>query len=213
MSIRRKLGLLVALALLAAGGPARAMQFKLIAGPDDQTTLVARGMILPGDFSQLIGFLDTLAKAQRMALLVVDSPGGLVHEAGKMAVTIHNIGLPVAVARGGICASACTLLFAAAPRRLVGEGARIGVHRASLYGTENRDSRYATDGIAVHFENYGVPESIIEKVRATPPDGIAWLNEADLLAMHATIYGLRDGARFAAETGRSSGQYPVANRR
>ncbi len=196
MPIRRLPGLLVAAALLAAA-PARAMQFKLLEGPDDRTTLLARGMIMPGDFSQLIGFVDTMPKARRMALLVVDSPGGLVHEAGKMAVTIRNMGLPVAVARGGVCASACALLFAAAPRRLVGEGARIGVHRASLFGSENRDSRYATDGIAVHFENYGVPGSIIEKMRATPPDGIAWLDAADLEALHAIVYGPGADARRA----------------
>ena len=186
MPASRALGLLVTFALMAAA-PARAMQFKLIDGPDDQTTLVARGMIVPGDFSQLIGFLDTVPKVRRMALIVVDSPGGVVHEAGKMAVTIHNMGMPVAVAHGGLCASACTLLFAAAPRRLVGEGARIGVHRASYFGTENRDSRDATNGMVVHFENYGVPQSIIDKIRATPPNGIAWLNDADLRAMGATL--------------------------
>ncbi len=177
----------VALALLAA--PAQAMQFKLLDGPDGRTLLVARGMIVPGDFSALLGFVDTVPKAQRLALLVVDSPGGVVHEAGKMAVTIHNMGMPVAVAKGGICASACTLLFAASPQRLVGEGSRIGVHRASFFGGENKESRYATDSMAVHFENYGVPESIIAKVRATPPDGIAWLDTDDLQAMHATLYG------------------------
>jgi hypothetical protein len=186
-------------ALLAA--PAQAMQFKLLDTPDGRTTLVARGIIVPGDFTRLIGFVDTVPKAQRLALLVVDSPGGVVQEAGKMAVTIHNMGMPVAVAKRGLCASACVLLFAASPRRLVGFGARVGVHRASFFGGENKESKYATDSMAVHFENYGVPESIIAKVRATPPDGIAWLSDSDLRAMQATIYGAGDEAREARAEG------------
>lgn len=198
MAARWSLAVALALAFAAPfAAPARAMQFKLLDTPDGRTTLVARGVIVPGDFIRLIGFVDTVAKAQQMALLVVDSPGGVVHEAGKMAVTIHNMGMPVAVAKGGLCASACVMLFAASPRRLVGDGARVGVHRASFFGTENKESKYATDSMAVHFENYGVPGSIIAKVRATPPNGIAWLDEADLLAMHATIYGSRDERRLA----------------
>jgi hypothetical protein len=191
MAAAWSLVMVLAFATLFAA-PAQAMQFKLIDTPDGRSLLVASGVIVPGDFTKLIGFVDTVPKAQRLALLVVDSPGGVVQEAGKMAVTIHNMGMPVAVAKRGLCASACVMLFAASPRRLVGYGARVGVHRASFYGGENKESHYATDSMAVHFENYGVPASIIAKVRATPPDGIAWLSDDDLLAMKATFYGPGD---------------------
>jgi hypothetical protein len=192
-------GLLATLSAAAlAPGRADAMTFSLDSQADGRTVLSASGPILPGDFGQLIRFLDTMDKVKRMARLVIDSPGGFVNEAEKMAVTIHNIGLPVAVPEGATCASACVLLLAAAPQRSAGEGARIGVHRASFFGQENRATLGATDGMVIHYEIYGVPRPIVEKMRATPPGGVTWLTEEDLAKMRIAAYHSEDTAEAAA---------------
>lgn len=166
-----------------ASRPAAALDYNQIDEPDGRITLEARGIIMPGDFHRLLKFLDTMAKVQRMKMLLIDSPGGFVNEAEKMAVTINNIGLPVAVPGGATCASACVLLLAAAPHRQAGEGARIGVHRASSLGKETRGSLGATDGMTIHFEAYGMPRPLIEKMRATPPGTMTWLTPEDLALM------------------------------
>ncbi len=173
---------------LSAVRPAAALNYELVEQPDGSTMLKARGVIGPGDFHTFVVFLNTMVKVQRMKLLLIDSPGGFVNEAEKMAVTIHNVGLPVAVAANGTCVSACVLLFAAAPRRHAGEGAKIGVHRASLFGKEDRGSLGATDGMTIHYEAYGMPKKVIDKMRGTAPGGVTWLTAEDLAAMQVTPY-------------------------
>ncbi len=180
----------VVLALCLSGlpVPAAAMNFAQIDMPGGQAMLEATGPILPGDFQRLLSYVDTLEKVRHLAGLVVNSPGGVVTEAEKMAGTVHDIGLPVAVASRSRCASACVLIFTAAPRRAVAQDARIGVHRASFAGAESGLSRDATDGMVLECESFGMPRAVVDKMRATPPGGITWLTPADLAAMHVAVY-------------------------
>jgi hypothetical protein len=181
--------LLGLLALLAAGAsPAGAMTFKLQELPDGRAALTARGPILSGDAQRMFEYVKTLDKIRHIAVVVVDSPGGVVDEAEQMALLIHNVGLPVAVGGDATCGSACVLLFAAAPRRAAAAGAMIGVHRASLGGSETKSTLDATDGMVANCEFYGVPAAIIAKIRNTPPGGVTWLTHEDLALMHVEIY-------------------------
>ena len=184
----RRLGLWLALAAGLGTSPAGAMDFKLVEQPNGHTTLQGRGPILPGDSRRFTGFVNTLEKIRRMDMLVFDSPGGFVDEAERMAYTIHNIGLPVTIGKGSFCVSACVLLFAAAQRRAAASGAMIGVHRASLGGSETKSTLDATDGMVANCEFYGVPAAIIAKMRNTPPGGVTWLTHEDLALMHVEIY-------------------------
>ena len=177
---------------LAVGLPrARAMQFSPVELADGRRAIEASGQVVVGDFHRLLAFCDTVDKAGRLAGLIVDSPGGNVLEAEKMAGTIRDMGLPVAVAGGGRCASACFLLFAASPSRLAGPGARIGVHRASLAGEETAGSLGATDGMAVQIAHFGVPAEIVAKMTRTAPGGVTWLTAADMAAMHVAVGSAR----------------------
>jgi len=185
---RVRLGVVLALVAGLAVAPARAMEFKLVQLPNGHTSLQGSGAIVPGDFHRLLGYVDTMEKIHQMDMLVFDSPGGFVNEAERMAYTIHNVGLPVTIGKGNFCVSACVLLFAAAPNRTAAAGALIGVHRAAtLKGQENKATLGATDGMTVHYELYGVPVSIIAKMRDTPPGGITWLTREDLSLMRVAI--------------------------
>ncbi len=166
---------------------AQAMQFTLREVPGNRTVIDATGPVVPGDFHRLLAFCDTIDKAERLAGLIVDSPGGSVLEAEKMAGAIRDMQLSVAVAAHGKCASACFLMFAAAPYRLAGAGARIGVHRASLAGEETAGSMGATDGMAVQIAHFGVPPAIVAKMTQTGPGGVTWLTPADMASMHVVV--------------------------
>ncbi len=178
------------------------MQFTLLEISDNRTIIDARGPVVQGDFHRLLEFCDTIDKAGRLAGIIVDSPGGNVLEAEKMSGTIRDMRLSVAVAAGGRCASACFLMFAAAPYRIAGEGARIGVHRASLAGEETAGSLGATDGMAVEIEHYGVPPAIVAKMKQTAPGGVTWLTASDMASMHVVISQPSTAAAQPAVRGR-----------
>jgi hypothetical protein len=198
--------LILLLAVLAApllvSRAAAAMSFTEVPLPEGRVLLRAKGLFLFGDDRTFIRHVDTLDKIRRLAVLEIDSPGGFIDVAERIAVTVHNVGIPVAVPARGLCASACVIVLAAAPQRSAGTGARIGVHRASMIQRdlklhENGRSAGYTDSMALHFEIYGVPRSIIEKMNATAADTLAWLDRRDLAAMHVGAYWAPD-AKVAA---------------
>jgi hypothetical protein len=202
--LRRLVLSLAALAIpLMASRAAAAMEFHLVPLVNGSTLLRAHGPILFGDDRQFIRYIDTIEKIRHLAVFEIDSPGGFIDVAERIAVTVHNVGIPVAVPSRGICASACAIIFAAAPHRAAAAGARIGVHRASMFDHnlklhETVRTAGYNDSMALHFEIYGVPGSIIDKMNATAASGVAWLDRKDLAAMHVTSYWAPD-ARVAAQ--------------
>ena len=175
----RTLALAVLLALPFA---AEAMLFDVAAGPF-ATEILATGPIEAGDLSRLRQLVDRLPATVPIAGLRISSPGGSVSEAEALAGAIRAAKLPVTVASDGVCASACFLIFAAAPDRRVGLAARVGVHGASIRGRESPAAMAITTDVARRAGAYGVPPEIIGKLVLTDPTQITWLTASDLLAM------------------------------
>jgi len=71
-----------------------------------------------------------------------------VEEALKFADFMGRGRIRVLVPNGSTCASACFFMFAAAPYRMVGQTARIGVHSVSIGGQEDAATLATT--AAVH---------------------------------------------------------------
>ena len=162
------------------------MQFTLLELPNHRTAIAARGVVVPGDFHRLLAFCDSIDNVRRIAGLVIDSPGGSVLEAEKIAGAVRDMALTVAVPDAATCASACFLIFAASPDRIAAPDAHIGVHRASLAGHETPGSLAATDGMQVAIQHWGVPASVVTKMTGTAAGGVTWLSKSDLAAMHVT---------------------------
>ena len=174
------------IAVLLAAHPAAAMQFTLLELPGNHPAIAARGVVVPGDFHRLLDFCNSLDNVRRIAGLVLDSPGGSVLEAEKIAGAVRDMKLTVAVPDGATCASACFLIFAASPDRIAAPDAHIGVHRASLAGHETEGSLAATDGMQVAIQHWGVPAAVVTKMTETAAGGVTWLTPSDLAAMHVT---------------------------
>jgi hypothetical protein len=136
---------------------------------------------------RLTAYVQSLSpndRGDRVVGFVVDSPGGDLNEAAKIADFIHRLGLSVAVPNGSECASACFLLFAAAPRRFAGPDAHIGVHRVSHgVGQDDLIDKGWTTVSGEVLAQYGVPPAIIGKMVQTAPDSIEWLTPTDLASM------------------------------
>lgn len=176
---------------LACGGaapPAAALEFsRLGKGPD--VLVLFEGTIERGDNDRFGEFLASLAPDEKVVGIVLNSPGGSLNETEPLMFRVGRARWPALVPSGAVCASACTLLFAAAGRRLAGTAARIGVHNARLVG----EAPYAGAAEAANAElvKLGVllviPAPIIDKMAATPASSIAWLTPADLRLWGVTV--------------------------
>jgi hypothetical protein len=83
------------------------------------------------------------------------------------------------------CASICFLLFAAGASKQACESAKIGVHRPVDVATRQESSDpIFLQTIMDYTDRYGVPRPIQERLSATPPKEMYWLNDVDLASMN-----------------------------
>ncbi|WP_241482256.1 COG3904 family protein [Leisingera sp. ANG-Vp] len=105
---------------------AREALYTLTVSPDGQI-LVFEGEVTFGLTKRLTRILAESPGLQQFALT---SPGGLIAEARGAAKLIRQHGLETEAA--GLCASACTLIFAAGTRRRLGPDGALGFHSYAL---------------------------------------------------------------------------------
>jgi len=177
--------LFVALGLASRQGIASAMEItEMLSSKGSPLILSLRGEIVAGDFNQFAAELVAVRSRQGLPLLALDSPGGNIVEANKMANLIRRLGLGVVVVNGEECASACFLLFAASLHRIAALGAKIGVHSASLSGEENLLTLDVTALMARDAAALGVPPSVLGRMITTVPSDMAWLTDDELRQMN-----------------------------
>jgi len=146
------------------------------------TVITIAGMIIPGDaetFDQLTSADDT------KYMVKLDTEGGSILEAQKMAHRIHQLGPTVitSISDGKVCESGCVLLFFATDRRFAHSSAVVGLHRAwrPRNGGGYDD---APDGVAMMAKELardGVSEATIKHMEETPGASMFYL-EGDALA-------------------------------
>jgi hypothetical protein len=169
---------------------ASAAQFSYTLQPDGTAASYLNGQIVAGDSDAFASMLSTLSEqGHRVIGSVLDSPGGLVGEAAKIARIVSTNGIDVAVPAGAQCVSACFLIFAQGRQKHVSENARIGVHGASVGGVETTDSQATTLIMARAASELHVPQSVVAKIVTTPPSEIAWLTTDELQAMGGVMTG------------------------
>ncbi|MBV8094802.1 MAG: hypothetical protein JO110_16565, partial [Acetobacteraceae bacterium] len=146
---------------------------------------------------RLWSFVRGLSSTDRIIAIALNSPGGSIVEAAKLARVIRREGVPVIVPSGGGCASACFLMFAAAQKKVAAADAVIGVHSASLLGHENLLTMGFTTAMARSAAEYGVPAAIIGRMVQTPPGTLARLTHQELASMGVIILPASAEARSA----------------
>jgi hypothetical protein len=171
---------------------------------DGNQVLRLEGTIEVGDLAKLNAALQ---RATTPVTLSLDSFGGNVTEVDRMATLIRAANVNVRVENGDICASACFLLFAAGSSRFAGKNSFIGVHSASVSGSENTSTLAMTTLIARVAADLGVPSSIIGKLVTTAPGEITWLDAADLESMNVDV---APPGLAVAETAEFRGYYTCA---
>ena len=187
--MRQFVSLAVIVASLIASA-SQTMQFKRVPIDGFGDIYTAIGPIIPGDTDRLRAAVLQAPDPGAFRGLSVDTPGGNLAEAEKLAGLISATNAGVVVLGNSQCASACFLVFAAAKTRLIGKEALIGVHSASINGQEDTDSLAITTAFARDLGQYGVPPAIVGKLVETTPNRIEWLTPEDLALL---------GVRYMAE--------------
>jgi len=150
----------------------------------DALVMNFEGRIVEGDMNRMVAFVKGLNKRYGKfpkSLVVLNSPGGSVIEASQIAELISKSQQAVLVINS--CASACFLMFAASPTKMIAPGAFIGVHSASIDDGETTLSQAVSVIMARDLRRYGVPANVIGQLITTNPDDMYQLSATDLQAM------------------------------
>ena len=184
-----------------------ALQYKRLALEEPSVLILARGPIVSGDLQRPGDFIGNMASTDRIIGFAVDSPGGNVVEASRLAGFVRKFDWSVLVGKGSECASACFLIFAAAAHRFVAPDALIGVHSVSESGEETVGSMAFTTAMAREAASFDVPPAIIGKLVETPPERATWLTPSDLASMGVITLDTAESSGTAPSTTAPPTQY------
>jgi hypothetical protein len=181
-------------ALLGAPRMASAMTFeRLDDGPlcRGGPCVLATGEIEKGAADDFRAFVKT-NRVRRGAVVVFNSPGGVVLESLKLGRAIRDAGLYTSVGRfeegvfttGAECVSACAYAFlGGVQRRVVGDG-RVGVHQFAAAGASQgltaADAQTLMGLIAIYLDRMVGKTTVLTIAASTPPTGTRWLSAPEL---------------------------------
>lgn len=155
--MRAVVAVFLAAVLAVAAFPAAAMTFKLGTTKDGLRVVVASGDIGRGDARRLVRALEQAGRDRHgVKRLYLDSPGGVVVEAMKMAEVMDEVGVATIVRKGALCASACaSVLFVSGKYRTVEAGGMLAIH--SCYdAVSGRAASECNAAISAHADAAGV---------------------------------------------------------
>jgi hypothetical protein len=157
--------------------------------------ILAAGNIVFGD----AGRLKSIASSAEVwphghRVLLLDSPGGMVHEALQMSRVIRDAALHTVVPKGAVCASACgAVLFVAGRYRTIEEGGTLGMHTCYAADTM-KPVPECNEDIAMHAVENGVAHGSVKAfMEYTPPEEMIFFSREN-----AECWGI---TRYLGETG------------
>ncbi|MDE4303216.1 hypothetical protein PXK30_08145 [Phaeobacter gallaeciensis] len=129
---------------------------------DDGRTLIFTGEITHGLTRRIAATLDAAPEVRSLHLT---GPGGLIYEARGVAKLIRTRGLDTKAA--DLCASACTVIFAAGQERLLAPKGQLGFHGYALMfegGLPQLDLKKEQQKDLSFFLQQGISEGFVQRV-------------------------------------------------
>lgn len=178
--------------MLAANANAAQLSFQR--DKDSALILVIEGEIRKGDDSKFIELIRADVNSYYSASRIhINSPGGDVEAAMKLAKLIEESGMNLRVDDGSICASACFLLYVSAPLRMARPGSRLIVHRpyydmSNTHGSTQAQSAVAYQEAILSMRDYLVSRAVsghlIDKMMQMPSSQGYALSIEDLVSLN-----------------------------
>lgn len=131
------------------------------------------------DFRTPLAFEKTLAEVPHASVLMLNSPGGLVHSALSIATRVRGLGLTTVILDDNACMSACALVFFAGTKRLA--WGALGVHQISSSSGRGDmvGGQFALADVIEAMNEYGVPSEVIGLMLRTPPEEMYIFSNAE----------------------------------
>lgn len=156
--------------------------------------ILIKGEIIKGDDK----VFKKIAFSTDSAIVVLDSPGGLVLPALEIGKAIRLKGYATAVSDNR-CMSACAILWLAGEPRLLSKTARVGFHAVFVEDDEGKKLPTAVGNalLGAYINNLGLNADIVAFVTTAGPDSIRWLNKAnaDSIGLSVSILDNKRQAR------------------
>lgn len=161
------------------------------------------GEIRPGDAERVAqsAIEQVTMNKRKIASVRVNSPGGDVAEAIRIADLVAGMKPDVYVANGGVCASSCFLIFLAGyeriaswvrddgsmptPEKRASRFGLVGIHRPYLKTPSAdlesvRKQEELMRRFRGHLASKQVPQYLVDEMMARPSNDIYWLRDRDL---------------------------------
>lgn len=155
--------------------------------PGTKQLLLITGRILPGDAATMLRAIKMEVRRTKNTELVIvlNTPGGDVLEALRIAEIIEKLALPVTVE--GHCVSACFFLFVSGAGHVARHNS-VGLHRPYLkspHETEESLNKQKQLILAVrkYFEAKNIPSNLLDLMMSRPSTDVYWLTTSDLLSI------------------------------
>jgi hypothetical protein len=148
---------LLSLSVALSAAPGSAMVLKISTLSSGQKIVKASGDIVPGDARKLEKALSLATRDKQGTIQMrLNSDGGVVAEAFRMAEIMDRVGVSTVVGKGDLCASACAqVLFVSGKYRSVQKGGSLVIH--SCYNAlDGRAVEYCNAVISKHAQDEGV---------------------------------------------------------
>ena len=191
-----KLFAVLALLFLSAS-VSYSMDFRVATWNGHQAVL-GTGKIGLGDAENLHRIASSVPSAAHgYRIILLNSPGGSVAEAFKMAEAMERLKMHTVLPRDATCESACgAILFIAGHARTVEEGGRLGLH--TCYRTDTGiASSDCNERIALNAVAHGVSHgSLMAAMESTPPEGMTMYSRKWAECIGLTKYPGSDEAGF-----------------
>lgn len=163
--------------LIAANAHAATISPMLL--PDGTWDIAISGELFIGDQAEFDRVLFATLKKGVVRTVHLNSPGGKVSEGYAFGREIQEEGLTTVVGSSSHCESACFLLLISGARKIVYQGAKIGVHSASVNGRLSTEGTQNVINYAIKLGNEQSLE-VLHLLAATPPSTMSFLSVRQL---------------------------------
>jgi|WetSurMetagenome_2_1015567.scaffolds.fasta_scaffold70514_3 hypothetical protein len=169
---------LIALAsIISSQARAAAITSSALKPGSDVDLIVISGDIGDGDSEKF----RQLALGHKSAVVFLDSNGGSTLEAIEIGKLIRIAGYPTYVSSFAPCNSACSLIWLAGSKRLLGSKAAVGFHATYVESNGKRlESGVGNAIVGSYLNQINLDERAVIFATSTPPDQISYLTLQNL---------------------------------
>ncbi|KTD13982.1 hypothetical protein [Legionella israelensis] len=121
----------------------------------------------------------------------LSSRGGRIAVAKNIAKLIKDY--KIVTYTSSTCESACVIAFIAGSKRILGDGARIGLHSYNFPGLTKKENLSFSLADKKLYKKIGVTDSFIKKAFKTPADQMWHPSERELIKNHIITHQIKEG--------------------